>query len=160
MIDLTGRGSAGFATSWKHGLERRLLLKQHQEVSAWGWRAVGGSSGCYSLISSTLVPPFWPFWPQPCLLDKAANTSPSSGLKSLGQIAETSLKILKWMAFTQTVSLPLVAHLLGFVFDFCFLLLESGFLFTEKTKGLTSLKVCLWVNSQLKLVQKKKKKGR
>ena len=56
MIDHTGRGSAGFATSWKHGLEQRLLLKQHQEVSAGGWRAAGGSSGCYSLISSTLVP--------------------------------------------------------------------------------------------------------
>ena len=54
MIDLIGHGSAGFATSWKHRLEGRLFLKQHQELSGGGWRAVGGSSGCYSLISSTV----------------------------------------------------------------------------------------------------------
>lgn len=137
---------------------RRQLPKRHQELSAGGWRAVGASSGCHSPSSqclfltmatqgplkslsrwNPLLPPALPkAWPQPCLLDKARNASPGSGLKSLGQMPENSLKISAWMAFTHTVSLPLVAHLWVFGFDFCFLLLENGLLFIERTEGLTS----------------------
>ena len=151
MIDRIGHGSAGLSTSWKHRLSGRLLLKQHQELSAGGWRAVGGSSGCHSLISSTRVPycgssrassvtvqvgtpptPTLPeVWPQPCLLHKATNASPSSGLKSLGQIAETSLKILKWIAFTQTV-IAAGSPFVGFWFWLLFLTFGEWFSFHWK----------------------------
>lgn len=121
-------------------------LNISQELSAGGWKDVGGSSACHSpspqpSFLTMATPALWSHgpdgtpslkaWTPPCLLGKAGNAPPNSRLKPLAKSQRRAwyFGMERWH---QWLSLLSVTHLLGFGFDFVFYLWRMIFYLLEE----------------------------